>query len=58
MPISNPSIYGTLLGSAENYSIKSSVDLGSNSLSAWTGGGKVLLEVTVDVGDIDLEFSE
>lgn len=52
------SIYGTLLGSAENYSIKSSVDLGSNSLSAWTGGGKVLLEVTVDVGDIDLEFSE
>lgn len=52
------SIEGTLAGSMSDYSIESSVDLGSSNLPASLKLGSILLTVTADCGSIDISFED
>ncbi len=49
-------IHGTLCGTIDMYTIRSSVDVGRNTLPTERIAGSILLTAEVDVGDIDLSF--
>lgn len=51
-------VEGTLAGRQEDYQITVDTDLGDSTLKDQLGGGPNLLQVTTNMGDIDLQFQE
>ena len=51
-------VEGTLTGRQEDYQITVDTDLGDSTLKDQLGGGPNLLQVTTNMGDIDLQFQE
>lgn len=51
-------VEGTLTGRQEDYQITVDTDLGDSNLKDQLGGGPNLLQVTTNMGDIDLQFQE
>ena len=51
-------VEGTLTGRQEHYQITVDTDLGDSTLKDQLGGGPNLLQVTTNMGDIDLQFQE
>ena len=49
---------GTLTGRQEDYQITVDTDMGNSNLKDQLGGGPNLLQVTTNMGDIDLQFQE
>lgn len=52
------SIFGSLSGRQSDYTIRSSVTLGGNSLPDGQNGGEIVLTVTADNGSVELIFEE
>lgn len=51
-------VSGTILGDQADYQITVDTDLGDSTLKDQLGGGPNLLQVTTNMGDIDLQFQE
>ena len=51
-------VEGTLTGRQEDYQITVDTDMGNSNLKDQLGGGPNLLQVTTNMGDIDLQFQE
>ena len=51
-------VEGTLTGRQEDYQITVDTDMGNSNLKDQLGGGPNLLQVTTNMGNIDIEFEE
>ena len=51
-------VEGTLTGRQEDYQITVDTDLGDSTLKDQLDGGPNLLQVTTNMGNIDIEFEE
>lgn len=51
-------VSGTILGDQADYQITVDTDLGDSTLKDQLGDGPNILQVTTNMGDIDLQFQE